>query len=143
MSNNYPLPAYHFLVEWGGTRVGFSEVSGLNISVDVNEYREGSDPEYHTRKMPGLSKFSNITLKRGVIKNDNDFFNWINKVVFNQPERRDIIIKLLNELHEPVVTWKVQNAFPVKYTGPTLIAHSTNIAIEELEITHEGLSIIV
>ena len=72
MAANYPLPVFHFTVEWGGTRIGFSEVTGLTQENQAIEYRDGSFPEYSSIKMPGLRKFSNLTLKRGV-KSDNDF----------------------------------------------------------------------
>jgi phage tail-like protein len=137
----HPMPAYHFIVEWGGTRLGFTEVSGLEISTDVVEYREGADPNQAAHKMPGLTHYKNIVLKRGILKGDNDFFNWINTIKLNQVERRDIIIKLLNENHDPVMSWKVMNAFPAKLTGPVLNANSSEVAIEELELAHEGLVI--
>jgi phage tail-like protein len=60
---NYPLPKFHFLVQWGGERIGFTEVTGLDIQVELIEYREGSNPEYSKIKMPGMLKYSNITLK--------------------------------------------------------------------------------
>ncbi len=64
----YPMTAFHFRVEWGGTLIGFSEVTGLNIEVQPIEYRDGLSPEYSVIKMPGLKKYGNITLKRGVFK---------------------------------------------------------------------------
>jgi len=141
MPAQYPLPVFHFTVQWGGTRLGFSEVTGLTQENQAIEYREGSFPEYSTIKMPGLRKFSNITLKRGIVKSDNDFFNWLATVKLNQVERRDIIISLLNENHEPVMTWKAQNAFPVKVEGPSLKASGNEVAIESIELAHEGLSL--
>jgi len=72
----YPLPVSHFIVDWGGNSIGFTEVSGLSMEHEVIEYREGSSPDFSATKMPGLRKFGNITLKRGIIQNDNDFFNW-------------------------------------------------------------------
>lgn len=139
--SEYPLPSIHFQVDWGGTRVGFSEVSGLDIQVQTISYREGSDKEYNVRKMPGLKKYSNIVLKRGIVAGDNEFFEWLNSIRLNQVERRDITISLLNEEHEPVVTWKVTNAFPVKIEGPGLKATGNEVAIETMELAHEGLTI--
>jgi phage tail-like protein len=127
------------VVEWGGARVGFIEVSGLDISIDVTEFREGSDPSQIAHKIPGFTKYSNITLKRGIVKGDNDFFNWIKTKNLNQVERRDIIIKLLDQNHQPIMSWKAVNAFPVKLTGPVLSANASDVAIEELELAHEGL----
>ena len=108
----YPLPKFHFSVDWGGTRIGFTEVSGLNVETDVIEYREGASPEFHKIKMPGMQKFGNVTLKRGTFKADNEFYNWWNTVKLNKIERRDVTISLLNENHEPVVVWKIKNACP-------------------------------
>lgn len=91
--------------------------------------------------MPGLRKFSNITMKRGTFKGDNDFYAWFNTIQLNTVERRDITISLLNENHEPVVVWKVKNAFPVKVTSTDLKADGNEVAIESLELAHEGLTI--
>jgi phage tail-like protein len=142
MPAQYPLPVFHFSVQWGGTRIGFSEVSGLTQENQAIEYREGSFPEYSTIKMPGLRKFSNITLKRGIVKSDNDFFVWLSTVQLNTVQRRDIVITLLNEKHEPVVVWNVHNAFPVKVEGPGLKASGNEVAIESIEVAHEGLEIL-
>lgn len=138
---DYPLPKFHFAVEWGGTRLGFTEASGLDVETEVIEYREGVSPEYHKTKMPGMRKFSNITLKRGTFKGDNQFFDWLNTTQLNTVERRDITISLLNEAHEPVVTWQVRNAFPVKVQSTDLKADGNEVAIESIEIAHEGLVI--
>ncbi len=141
MPQQYPLPVFHFTVQWGGTRIGFSEVSGLTQENQAIEYRDGSFPEYSSIKMPGLRKFSNVTLKRGIVKADNEFFKWLSTVKLNQVERRDVVVSLLNENHEPVMTWKIQNAFPVKVEGPGLKASGNEVAIESIEIAHEGLEL--
>ena len=138
---NYPLPKFHFQVDWAGTRIGFTEISGFEITNDVIEYREGSSPEYHKVKMPGQRKFSNIIMKRGIFKSDNDFYTWFNTINMNTVERRDITISLLNEQHEPVVVWKVQNAWPARIISTNLKAECNEPAIEILEIVHEGLII--
>ena len=138
---SYPLPKFHFRVEWGGTNIGFSEVSGLNVENKVIEYRDGASPEYSKLKMPGMREFSNITMKRGVFKGDNEFFKWLNTISLNTVERRDITISLLNESHEPVVVWKVRNAFPTKVQSTDLKADGSEVAIEQVEIAHEGLTI--
>ena len=136
----YPLPKFHFLVEWGGAHIGFTEISGLDVSTEVIEYREGSSPIYSKIKMPGMQKFSNITMKRGTFKGDNDFFDWWNTVALNTIERRDVIISLLNENHEPVVVWRVNNAWPLKVTSTDLKADGNEVAIESIELAHEGLT---
>ena len=137
----YPMPSFHFQVECGGEAIPFSEVSGLDIEIQVIEYRNGSSPEYSPLKMTGIPKYSNITLKRGIIPHDNFFFTWINNTALNKPDRKDLTISLLNEEHSPVMVWKVKRAFPVKLQGPVLKATGNEIAIETLELAHEGLTI--
>jgi len=141
MAAQYPLPVFHFTVEWGGKRIGFSEISGLTQENQAIEYRDGSFPEYSSIKMPGLRKFNNITLKRGIVKSDNEFFKWLSTVKLNTVERRNLVISLLNEEHQPVMVWKVQNAFPVKVEGPQLKASGNEVAIESIEVAHEGLEL--
>jgi phage tail-like protein len=138
---NYPHTKNHFRVEWGGTNVGFMEVSGLSIELEVVDYREGSSPENSVRKMPGMKMFSDVILKRGIVKNDDDFYKWISTATFNQVERRDVVISLLNEQHEPVVVWKLRNAFPSKLEYSTLNAHSSDVIIESLTLAYEGLTV--
>jgi phage tail-like protein len=138
---NYPLPKFHFQVEWGGANIGFTEVSGLDVQTEPIEYRHGASPEYSKTKMPGLQKFSNITLKRGTMLSDNEFYNWWNTVALNTIERRNVTISLLNEKHEPVVVWKIKNAWPIKVTSTDLKADGNEVAIESVELAHEGLTI--
>lgn len=141
MAETYPLVKFHFTVDWAGTNIGFTEVSGLDVETELIEYRHGASPEYSKIKMPGMQKYSNITLKRGSFKNDNEFFQWWNTVKLNTITRRDITIKLLNEEHEPVIVWKVKNAFPIKVQSTDLKGDGNETAIESMEIAHEGLII--
>lgn len=141
MPTLYPLPVFSFTVQWGGQRVGFSEVSGLTQENQAIEYRDGSFPEYSAVKMPGLRKFNNVTLKRGIVKSDNEFAQWLATVKLNTVTRRDLIISLLNEEHNPVMVWKIHNAFPVKVEGPGLKATGNEVAIESIEVAHEGLEL--
>ncbi len=136
-----PLAGYHFQVEWGGTRLGFTRVSGLDIDTEVLEYREGNSKESAPIRIPGMRKYTNIVLKRGVLRGDNEFFQWLNATRHTVPERRDMIIALLNEEHEPTMVWHVRGAWPVKVVGPVLDALKGRIAIERLEIAHEGLTV--
>ena len=137
----YPLPKFHFQVEWGGASGSFTEVSGLDIETEVIEYRDGFSPEYFKTKMPGLQKFSNITLKRGTFKGDNDIYKWYNTVALNTIERRDVTISLLDETHAPVIVWEIKNAWPVKVQSTDLKADGNEVAIESAELAHEGLVI--
>src|SRR6185295_17099153 len=137
----YPLPKFHFEVQWGGTRIGFTEVSGLEETTEKIEYRDGASPEFTKIRMPGMQTYGDLTLKRGIFAADNEFYDWWNTVSLNTIERRDITISLLNEQHQPVVVWKVKNAWPTKVTTSDLNAGSNEVAIETLILTHEGLTV--
>jgi len=143
---NYPLPKFHFQVEWGGTRVGFTEISGLDFETEVIEYREGSNKTYNKTKQPGLTKYSDITLKRGTFLGDFEFFElWRKTMMFQEGKekfRRDIVIKLLDEEHTPIISWSVLNAWPRKVQYADLKADANEIIIETMILVHEGLSII-
>lgn len=139
MSAVYPLPKFHFKVDWGGTKIGFQEVSGLDKEYEMLEYREGSSPEYNKINMPGMVKYTDIVLKRGVFRADNEFYAWMQQNKLNVAERRDITISLLNEEHEPVVVWRVKNAWPKKIQSTDLKAEGNEVAIETLTIAHEGV----
>ena len=140
MPEAYPIPKFHFQVEWGGTKLGFTEVSGLDVETSPIEYREGNNQEFNVTKLPGMQKFGNLTMKRGIFRGDNEFYDWWNTVSLDQIERRDITISLLNESHEPVMVWRVKNAWPSKVQSTDLKADDSNVAIETLEVCHEGLT---
>ena len=142
MPTFYPIAAFHFTVSWGGSRAGFTEISGLTQEAQVIEYRDGNFPEFSSVKMPGLRKYSNITLKRGIFANDTEFFTWLSTVAhLANVERRDLIISLLNDQHQPVMKWNVSRAFPTKVEGPALKATGNEVAIESIELAHEGLEV--
>ena len=138
---SYPLPKFHFQVDWAGTRIGFTEITGLDVETEVIEYRDGASPEYSKLKMPGMQKYSNITMKRGVFASDNEYYDWWNTVSLNTVERRDLTVSLLNEAHEPVMVWKVKNAWPVKIASTDLKADGNETAVESIDLAHDGLSI--
>lgn len=139
MADAYPLPKFHFQVDWKGTKLGFTEVTGLNVTQEVIQYRDGDMPEHTWLKQAGLRKYSNITLKRGTFKGDNEFFKWWDDVkIQNYTDRRDLTITLLDENHAPVVTWKVKKAWATKIESTNLKSDANEVAIESLEIAHEG-----
>ena len=138
---DYPIPKFHFQADWGGVRIGFTEVSGLDAETEVIEYRDGASPEYSKSKIPGMQKFPNLVMKRAVFASDNDYFSWWNTVALNTIERRSVTISLLNEKHEPVVVWRVKNAWPAKLSSTDLKADGNEIAIETIELAHDGLVI--
>ncbi|QTN39278.1 phage tail protein [Cryomorphaceae bacterium] len=138
---SYPLPSFHFTVQWGGSKISFAEVSGLSIEVEVIEYRGGAEAVYSPSKMPGMVKYSDITLKRGTFAGDNEFFDWMKTIELNKVQRRDILIQLLNEQHEPVRVWQVKDAFPRRVEFGDLVADRSEWAVESLTIAHEGMTV--
>jgi phage tail-like protein len=141
----YPLTTLHFEVKWGDSQnsVSFSEVSGLTMEAEVVEYRGGADKQLSTRKQPGLKKFSNVTMKRGIApaESGNGLFEWYNTIVAGNVTRRPVTVSLLNETRDPVMTWKIRDAWPVKLEGPGLKSTGTDVAIESLEFACEGIEI--
>ena len=136
---NDPFTAGNFRVEIQAiTATSFSEVRGLEVSIDVVEYRAGDAKLNIDQKLPGLSKVPDVTLKRGLTR-DLSLWNWILSAVNGNVNRTNVAITLLDPTDAPVVVWKLRNAWPRKWTGPALNAGSSEVAIEELELVHEGL----
>ncbi|MDR0793337.1 MAG: phage tail protein [Chitinophagaceae bacterium] len=139
---NYPLPVFRFSVSWGGDNIGFSEVSGLSQEVQAIEYRDGlMAATTLPLKRPGLKKAGNISLKRGMVTANNDLYNWLNNNGQPNVERRDLTITLLNDEGNPVFVWSILQAWPVKCDGPSLKATGNEIAIESIELIHEGITL--
>lgn len=116
---------------------GFSECSGLETSLDVEEYMEGGN-NGTVLKFPTRVKWNNIVLKRG-IGADSELWDWYYGFVEGNGKRRDGLITLQNERHESHTVWAFRRGLPVKYSGPSLNAAQSNVAIESIEIAHEGL----
>ncbi len=133
-----PYRAYNFLVELDGiTRAGFRECSGLDSSQDPINYREGTDP-LTTRNLPGLVKYSHITLKWG-ITDDAALWDWRQKAMDGKVERKNGSIVLLDDTGDEKLRWNFHDAWPTKWTGPSFNATGNEVAIETLEIAHEGV----
>lgn len=140
--NVWPLPAFYFKVEFEDIgEIAFKEVSGLDIEAQVIEYRHGNSPQFSTIKMPGIKKSSNVSLKKGVFKGDNKFFDWFNEIKLNTIKRRAVTISLLDEAGAPTMVWKLANAWPTKVTGVSLKSDGNEAAVESLDLAHEGLTI--
>jgi phage tail-like protein len=138
-ARNDPFAAYNFIVEIDGiAKAGFSEVYGLAVEVEVVDYREGNEPSAAVRKLPGLVKYANITLKRGYTP-DLALWKWMKSVVDGQAVRAGVAITLLNSQRQPAARWNVRQAWPCRYEGPSLNALGNDVAIETLELCHEGL----
>lgn len=142
MAQEYPIPRFHFQVDWGGAKMSFTEVTGLVMEREKIEYRHSDSKDFSKISMPGMVKNSNITLKRGKFENDFDFNSWIEEVANERVDkRRDVTIRLLNEKHAPVAAWTAARCFPVKITAPDLKSDANEIAVESIELAHEGLKL--
>ncbi|GAB4160080.1 MAG: phage tail protein [Candidatus Promineifilaceae bacterium] len=136
-----PYAQYNFLVEIDGvTRAGFTEVGGLTTEQDAIDYRDGNETAT-VRKLPGLRKYSNITLKRGFTQ-DKELWQWRKTTIDGLTERRSGSIVLLDEGRNEVLRWNFREGWIIKWEGPALKATANEIAIESLEIVHEGLELV-
>ncbi len=121
--------------------MSFQEVSGLDIEAQPIEYRHGDNPVFSTIKMPGMVQSSNVTMKKGVFKSDNKFWDWYNQIKMNTIKRVPVTISLLDEAGAPTMVWTLSNAWPTKITSTDLNAEGNEVAVEEIEIVHEGVTI--
>jgi phage tail-like protein len=138
---NDPYGQFNFLVEIDGVILGgFSECSGLTGDTNMIEYREGNEQQGTTRKLPGLMKYNNVVLKRGWTK-DRSLWNWRKKVIDGKTQRTSGTITLLDEARQPALRWNFREGWPSKLEGPALNAKTSEVAIETLEIAHEGLEL--
>jgi len=136
-----PLRVYNFRVELDNTSVAsFREASGLSLNTDAVDYREGTDTWLSVRKLPGLRKFVNITLKRGFTTN-HDLWQWYLNIMNGIDDRRNGAIVLQDEQHNDVLRWQFQNGWICKWEGATMNATSNDVAIESIEIVHERLEL--
>ena len=140
-----PYAQFNFLVDLGtgttdGPEAGFQECGALSMSVDVIEYRNGNDKESSPRKLTGLSRVSDVTLKRGII-GSLGLYKWIDQIRNgDQAGFRTVTIQLQNEDHSAsVMTWKLLRARIIKHTSGPLNAKGTDVAMEELTLAYERL----
>ncbi|MCW5203364.1 MAG: phage tail protein [Candidatus Electrothrix communis] len=137
----WPLPKFHFSVKWGDQEMSFQEVSGLDVEAQPIEYRAGDSPVFSTINMPGLKKYGNVTMKKGIFKSDNKFWDWFDKIKMNTIERIAVTISLLDEANSPTMVWTLANAWPAKISGTDLKSDGNEVAVESIEISHEGITI--
>lgn len=136
-----PFRSFNFRLEIDGTAVAaFSDVSGIGSDGDVVPYRTGMDIPLTNRQLPGLRKFTPITLSRGMI-NDSTLWDWYANISNGSPDRRNGTIVLMDEQRNDVLRWHFENAWPNKITGPTLKAGGNEVAVESVDLVHEGLTL--
>lgn len=138
----WPLPKFYFKVTWGDKgEMTFQEVSGMGAEAQIIEYRHGNNPTFSTIKMPGIKKYGNITMKRGVFTGDNKNWDWFNEIKMNVIKRQTVTIQLLDEGGNTKMTWTCNNAWPTKVTSTDLKSTANEAAIDTLEIAYETLVI--
>lgn len=134
-----PAPDFNFLVEIDGiTIAGFAECSGLSSETDVIEYREGNERTLGVRKLPGLTRYSNVILRRG-ITTSRELWDWRQTVIDGQVSRRTVSITLLDPAAAPVARWTLREAWIAKWEGPRFHARGNEVAVESIELVHEGI----
>ena len=140
-ARNDPYRGFNFIIEIDNiARGAFAEAGGLTADGDAVDYREGSDLQSNVRKLPGLRKYTNITLKRGYTQ-DKTLWQWYMNIVNGQSDRRNVTLVLMNERREPVLRWHAENAWINKIEGPALKASSNDVAMESVELMHESLTL--
>jgi phage tail-like protein len=139
--NSWPQVKFSFLVTIGSTEILFQEVTGLSAETQVIEYRAGNSPVFSTVKMPGIQKYGNVTLKKGIFKDDKAFWEMYNQFKMNTIERKTVTISLLDEAGKVAMTWTLNNAFPSKITATDMNSGANEAAVETIELAHEGLRI--
>ncbi len=139
----WPIPKFRFEVDFGTELKGvaFQEVSGLDTEVQPIEYRASNHELVSPIKMPGIVKYGNITLKRGIFVNDNEFTKWIEQIKSNTIKRRTVLIKLLDEGGKVTMQWQLSNAWPTKISGTDLKSDGNEVAIDTLELAHERMAV--
>lgn len=139
IANTYPIPTYRYRVTVGNDSMAFSAVSGIELAHETMTYKDGIGGVFH---MPGQIVPVNLTLRRGVVKAAGELFDWINSISLNQVDKKDISISLTSESgSELLVTWNVVNAFPTKLSAPGLDAMSNEIAIEEMSLMADRVTV--
>jgi phage tail-like protein len=135
-----PFRGFNFRVEIDGLApASFMEVSGLTMDRDSVDYREGTEPNI-VRKLPGLSKITALVFKRGYVQ-DKTLWDWYQRIMDGTIDRRNGTVVLMNEAHQDVMAWTFVNAWPTKIEGPSFSATDNKVAVESMELQHEGLRI--
>ena len=140
-ATTWPLPKFNFNVRFGDDgEVCFQEVSGLDSDMHPIEYRSGSSKVFSPIKMP-VQQTGIVALRRGVFVSDNTFWDWLNQIKMNTIKRQSVVISLLDQELNPTMIWTLANAWPTKIVGTDLKSEGNEVAVELIELAHEGISI--
>ena len=137
---SHPYGGYNFLVNFDGVEASFAEARVPTAEIEVVDTRDGAAPTNGVRRLPGITKYTNLVLKRGVV-GSTDLWEWFKATTQGDLQRRNVVVTLLDEKREAVATYKLRNCLPVKYVGPTLRAGASDVAIEEVELLVESLDL--
>lgn len=137
----WPIPKFRFEVKWDSAVMHFQEISGLDAEAQPIEYQRGDSPVFSVVKMPGLKKHSDVTMKKGVFKSDNKFWDWFNEIKMNTIKRKPVTITLIDETGAATMVWTLANAWPNRVSGTDLKSQGNEVAVETIVFSHEGLTI--
>ncbi|GGH69120.1 phage tail-like protein [Filimonas zeae] len=140
-STIWPLVRFQFSIKIGSDEILFQEVTGLSSETQVIEYRVGNSQSYTAIKMPGIKKFGNVTLKKGIFQTDTKLWTMYNAIKMNTIARQTVVINLLDESNKAAMTWNLTNAFPCKMTVTDMKADANEAAVETMELAHEGFTL--
>lgn len=138
--SNYVLATHRFTVDWGGSKIGFQEVSALSFETEAIKYEHGAMIDGTAPMVsPGKTKYTDtVTLKRGYFRNDSEMQDWLTAIRTDETQRRTVVVTMLDEQQQPVMTWTIYKAWPSKIDGVSLNAGQSQAAIESVTLQHEG-----
>lgn len=141
ITEQYPLATSRYMVKIGDDNINCSEVSGLNIEYEAFEYKEATEGGIKTYQLLGQPKPTTITLKGGLFKAESKLYSWLNKIHTSEFTKKDIVISLLDNENKSIMIWNVLEAFPTKFTGPSLNASENAVAFQSLELNAAEITI--
>lgn len=139
----WPQPKFYFKVKFESmdSSSSFQEVSGLDYEAKPLEFNNGDSKSFSSFKLPGISKQGNVTLNKGIFSDVKDFYDWYNSINMDTIRREKVVIELLDESGNPIMTWTLSNAWPSKVSGTDLESNGNKIAIESIELVYEELTL--
>lgn len=141
INTNYPLSVFRYVAKIGDDDVFFSEITGLSMEYEVTEYKEATVVGVKTFQVVGQRNTPSLTMKRGLFKSGLELYNWFNSTHTSEYERKDIVISLLDNENNTIMTWTVLNAFCTKFEGPSLDAKSNDVAFQSIDIKGDSIQV--
>ena len=141
INTTYPLSVFRYMAIIGTKEIFFSEISGLNMEYETTEYKEAGTTGVQTFQIIGQRNTPTITLKRGLFKNGLELYSWFNEVDTKDFKKRLVVISLLDNNKEAIMTWTINNAFPTKFEGPSLDAKSNDVAFQSIDLKGDSIQV--